>query len=129
MNYLKYTIIILLFTNLCLSQNFQTKTELERKIIGTWNLEGDLISKFVFNDNSKVKRFDGNKLTRTSHYAIVKTCGEEKLSGNEFFLKETDQNGTEACFYIESIDYDNDGIFSMMTKFQGKVVVLKKQID
>ena len=129
MNYLKYTIIILLFTNLCLSQNSQTKMELERKIIGTWYLEGESQSKIVFNDKFEVKRYNGNKLTGTSQYAIVKTCGEEKLSGNEFFLKETDQNATEACFYIESIDYDNDGIFSMMTKFQGKVVVLKKQID
>lgn len=127
MDYLKITITILLFTNLCLSQNNQTKMELERKIIGTWYLEGDSISKFVFDDNSKAKRFNGDKLARISHYAIVKTCGKEKLSENEFFLKEIYQNGAEACFYIESLDYDGNGIFSMMTKSQGKVVVLKKQ--
>ena len=101
--------------------------ELERKIIGTWHLEGDSISKFVFDDYSKVKRFHGNKLVRTGHYAIVKTCGREKLSESEFFLKETYQNGADPCFYIESIDYDNDGIFSMMKKSQGKIIVFKKQ--
>ena len=129
MNYLKFTIIIFLFTNLCLSQNYRTKMELERKIIGTWYLEGESLSKIVFNDKFEVKRFYDNKLTRISHYEIVKSCGEERLSENKFFLKETDQSGSESCLYIESIDYNNNGIFAMMTKSQGKVVVLKKQID
>lgn len=123
---LKFTLILLFFTNLCLSQAPQTKSELESKIKGTWYLENDSKSKIEFSDNFIVKRYYENELRQTNNYEIVNSCGGERSPENEYFLKETDQNGNSTCFYIESINYDNNGIFSMMTQSQGKVVVLKK---
>lgn len=127
MNYLKFTLIILFFSNLGLSQTFQTKSELENEIKGTWYLEDDSKSKIIFYDNSIVKRYYEGELRQTGNYEIVNFCGEERIPEKEFFLKETYQNGSSTCFYIEAINLDNNGVFSMMTKSQGKIVVLKKQ--
>ena len=127
MKYLKITVLFLLFiTNTGCAQDYQTKDELANQIIGSWHLENSAEDRITFLKDGTVKRFDENGLISSDKYEITKDCDGEKLSNTDFFLKIIDKNGISSCAYIEGINYDNNGFFSLMTKNQGKIVVYKK---
>ncbi len=125
MNYFKITILILLSTHIISAQEYQSKSELENEILGTWYYDNDLKSKITFSENGTVKRFFENELQSTATFEITSSCDGEELPDNQFFLKETDENGS-SCSYIEAINFNENGIFSLMTKSQGRVIVLKR---
>ena len=125
MKYYK-TILLLLFINTAYAQKNQSKNELKKQIIGTWHLEKSPEDKIVFFKDGTLKRFLGDDLRSTSRYKITKECEGEKLLQNDLFLKEISQNGTSSCTYIEGINYNGNGILSLMTKSQGKIIVYKK---
>ncbi|MCB7479827.1 hypothetical protein [Christiangramia sediminis] len=127
MNYYK-TILLLLFINTAYAQEYQSKNELKKQIIGTWHHEKSPEDKIVFFKDGSLKRFLGDNLRSTSRYKITKECDGEKLLQNNFFLKETSQNGTSSCAYIEGVNYNGNGILSLMTKSQGKIIVFKKDL-
>ena len=126
MNYIKITILLLIITNIGCAQNHQSKNELEKEIIGSWHLENSTRDKITFFKDGTVKRFVDDELKSIGKYEITKKCDEEVLSNKNFFLKEIDANGFSSCAYIEAINYDNNGILSLMTKNQGKVVIYEK---
>lgn len=125
MSYFNITLFLLLIAH-CNAQDYQSKSELEKEIIGAWHFESDTESIITFSEDGIVKRFFGDTLQSTSNYEITENCDGEELQNNNFFLKETDDKGSSFCLYIEGINYDNNGFFTLMTKSQGKVVVLKK---
>ncbi len=126
MKYLKITVLLLLITNTACAQDYQTKDELENQIIGSWHLENSAEDRITFFKDGTVKRFDENGLIFSDKYEITKDCDGEKLSNTDFFLKMIGENGIASCAYIEGINYDNNGIFSLMTKNQGKMIVYKR---
>ncbi len=126
MHYLKITILYLLLTNTACAQDYQSKNELENEIIGSWHLENSPEDKITFYKDGTVKRYIGEVLRTTSKYEITKECNEEKLFNNGSFLKEINENGISSCAYIEAINYDDNGFFSLMTQSQGKIIVYKK---
>ena len=125
MNYYK-TILLLLFINTAYAQESQSKNKLKKQIIGTWYLEKSPEDKIAFFNDGTLKRFLGDDLRSTSKYKITKECDGEKLLQNNLFLKETSQNGISSCTYIEGVNYNDNGILSLMTKSQGKIIVFKK---
>ena len=125
MDYLKILFLILLCTHLSSAQEYQSKSELENEILGTWYYDNDLKSKITFSENGTVKRFFEDELQSTATFEITSSCDGEELPEKQFFLKETDENGS-SCSYIEAINFNENGIFSLMTKSQGRLIVLKK---
>jgi hypothetical protein len=126
MKYLKTIFIFLISFNMCSAQEYQSKDELEKEIIGTWYREIDEDSKYVFSENGWIKHYYINKFQDSSTYAITANCGNENLANSQYFLKETYKNGSTECAYIEGINVDDNSFFSLMTK-NGKVVVFKKE--
>ncbi|MCH4824576.1 hypothetical protein ML462_15490 [Gramella lutea] len=126
MKFLKITVLLLFIVNIGCAQDSQTKEELENQIIGSWHLENSPEAIWTFSEDGTVKRFNGDELISSSKYEITKNCDGENLSNKNFFLREMGENGNISCAYIEAINYDNNGFFSLMTLNQGKIVVFKK---
>ena len=126
MKYIKITLLLLLITNSGYAQDYQSKMELEKQIIGSWHLENNAQERIIFFKDGTVERYNGNELRSAGKYEITDNCEGEKLSNENFFLEEISENGISSCYYIESINYNNNGIFSLMTKNQGKIVVYKR---
>ncbi|WP_373057664.1 hypothetical protein [Zunongwangia sp. H14] len=127
MKSLKVLFLFLLTTKQLSAQNQQSKAELEKEIIGSWHYENSSQDKIIYFEDGTVKRYHAEVLRSTGKYEIVKECDGEKLQHDNFFLKETDRDrGASVCVYIEAINFENNGIFSIMTRPQGKIVVLKK---
>jgi hypothetical protein len=125
MNYFKIFLLILLGTHTISAQEYQSKPELEKEIVGTWHYENEPKSKIVFYDNGTLKRYFEKELQSVSSYEITSNCDGEVLPENQFFLQETDKNDS-FCSYIEAINFNKNGIFSLMTKSQGRIIVLKR---
>lgn len=125
MNYLKITLLIFLCSHLISSQEYQTKSELEKEILGTWHYENEPKSKIVFFDDGTLKRYMEDELQSVSSYKITPNCDGEELPEKQYFLRETDENGS-SCSYIEAINFNDNGFFSLMTKSQGRIIILKK---
>ncbi|WP_424493374.1 hypothetical protein [Salinimicrobium sp. GXAS 041] len=123
MKYLKITVLLLLITNTACAQDYQTKDELAKQIIGSWHLENSAEDRLTFFKDGTLQRSDENGSISIEKYEITKDCDGEKLSNKDFFLKVIDENGIFSCAYIEGINYDENGIFSLMTKNQGKIIV------
>ena len=126
MKYLKIAVILLLITNSACAQEHQTKDELAKQIIGSWHLENSSEDRLTFFKDGTLERSIENGSISSDKYEITKDCDGEKLSDKDFFLKIIDENGISSCAYIEGINYDENGIFSLMTKNQGKIIVYRK---
>lgn len=127
MNPFKIALIFLLFSNSSYAQDYhQSKSELENEILGTWYYENDPKSKTVFYDDGTLEEYYEEKMKSTSNYEITNFCDGEKFKGRNFFIKKYTLNGT-SCSYIEAINYNENGIFSMITKSQGKIIVLQRK--
>ena len=126
MKYLKITFLLFFIANTGCAQDYQSKEELENQITGSWHLENSPKDIWTFFEDGTVKKFNGNELRSTGKYEITKNCGDWKLSNKNFFLKQISENGPTSCDYIEAINYNNNGFFSLMTGNQGKIVVFKK---
>tara|TARA_B100000378_G_scaffold227800_1_gene192140 strand:+ start:172 stop:564 length:393 start_codon:yes stop_codon:yes gene_type:complete len=120
-------LLLLLFSNALFAQDFQSKTTLEKEIIGRWYLEQSPEDKYVFSSDGSMKHFIGDSLIKTTKYRIVKTCNEEERPENEFFLKETDENAYVNCYYIDAVNYDHNGLMTLMTQSRGNILVFKKE--
>jgi hypothetical protein len=125
MKYLRITLFFLLAGNSIYAQNHQSYADLENEILGSWHLENDPRTRLNFLENGVLKRYVGDELQSTNRYEITKTCCGEELKDQQFFLKEINKNGNIFCAYIEAINLYK-GFFTLMTKSQGKVIVLKK---
>ena len=126
MDYLSLTFFFLLIANSSCAQDYQSKSDLEKEIVGTWHYEIEPKSKITFSDDGIVKRYFEDKLQYTSRYEITDNCEGEKLQDRHFFLKENDDKGSSYCLYIQAINYNNNGFFTLMTISQGKIIVLKR---
>ena len=47
--------------------------------------------------------------------------------GPKFFLKETDENAYVNCYYIDAVNYDHNGLMTLMTQSRGNILVFKKE--
>lgn len=118
-------LIILLCTGSGFAQDPQPEAELKKEIIGTWFKEDDPGSKAIFYDNGNVEYYYEGQIDHTATYQITDTCDGEKNRDGGFFLKETSKNGSY-CSYIEGVNYNGSGFFSLMTKPRGKIIVYKR---
>lgn len=125
MNFFKITLLLLLITHSGGAQDYQSKSELESEIKGTWHYENEPKSKLIFS-NDTVRRYFGKELRSSGRYEITDCCEGEKLLFPNFFLKETNEDGSSFCSYIEGINFSNNGFFTLMTRMRGKIIVLKK---
>ena len=116
MKYLEITFLLLLISNICYAQDYQSKTELENQITGSWHLENSIQDRITFFKDGTVMRFVGDELRYIGKYEITKKCNGEKLSSEGFFLREISENGISDCAYIEAINYENNRYLSLMTK-------------
>jgi len=100
----------------------------KQEIIGTWLLENDPNTKFIYESNSTVKTYYSDVLYSTHQYEISHNCNGEKLD-DQLFLKTLD-NPDQAieCTYLENINYNNNGRMTLVTQKQGKVIVLIREL-
>ncbi len=121
-----FLFVFLLYTSSICGQDHQTKSELEKEILGTWILEKDPRTKITFEENGIMRTFGNNKLRSTVNYEISETCNGEGLEEG-FFLKVEEQDSGSSCSFIESINYNNNDNFTLITEQQGKIVVFTKE--
>lgn len=77
----------------------------EDDIIGTWVLEADINSKWVFTDNGGCSWYYNNDLVDTFTYSISETspqCGHQVKTGGveDYYLKLIDSDSEEYCYEI-----------------------------
>jgi hypothetical protein len=107
--------------------NNQTQTP-EQRIIGVWVRENSPSDKIEFLTNGQMKCYEDNILIYTDYYAITNTCNGIDSGNNQLFLQVIDSNdGSFTCDIINSVDDGGNGILSLTTAGQGKLVVYLKQ--
>lgn len=129
-NILTFLTLALFSSCVLFSQTNDNSTieDYRKEIIGTWINENNSNTKIEFTNDGKIKRYFKNALKFINKYYISRTCDGEMISLNKgYFLKTITNKGNEFCAYIEGLNYENNGLFSIMTKNQGKIVVYKKQ--
>ncbi len=122
--------LIVLPTSVLFSQTNDSSTieDYKIEIVGTWVHENDSLTKIVFSNDNKIRHYEGAQLRLIEHYEITRTCDGETIAANKgYFLKTYSDKHGEFCAYIEGLNYENNGFFSLMTKNQGKIVVYIKQ--
>ncbi|HEX8269350.1 MAG TPA: hypothetical protein VF581_05620 [Flavobacterium sp.] len=92
-------------------------------ILGAWVLENDPTTRFVFGSNNMLRIYRNNVLQSTEPYFISTTCNGKLALPEEAFLKITDEYGITTCDVILGADVNGNGILSIMSESQGKIVV------
>ncbi|MFD2891272.1 hypothetical protein ACFS5J_04505 [Flavobacterium chuncheonense] len=99
-----------------------------KRILGVWVRENSISDKIEFLTNGQIKRYEDNILIYTDYYAITNTCNGIDSGNNQLFLQVIDSNdGSFTCDIINSVDDGGNGILSLTTAGQGKLVVYLKQ--
>ena len=96
------------------------------EILGEWVLENDVTTKLEFFDTGKVNFYEEGQLVRNENYLITVSCDGETISDGGLFLKLFKSESDVFCSYIEGINFNNNGLMSLMTKNQGKIIVYKR---
>lgn len=127
MHYLLTLLLFIFFTLTANAQDYQSKAELEKEILGTWSREDSPGALLKFYRNGKLERYYKGELSSTSLYEITKTCDGETSKKGDYFLKELRGDDFVACAYIEHINANGKGLFTIMSAQRGQIIIYCKE--
>jgi|GEM_PF-959512 len=109
----KLLLILLLLVQIptVFGQN-QSEDPTSKKIIGTWYVNSNRNTKWVFSQDGKVYNYDKDIFKVMYRYTISNSCGNNSSSTIEF-LTLMNRDGNEFCFRINGVNENKNGILSL----------------
>lgn len=83
-----------------------------KKIIGTWFMDKNRNTRWVFSQDGKVYNYDKDTFKVIYRYTISNSC-QNNSSDNIEFITLMDKDGNEYCFRINAINENKNGVLSL----------------
>lgn len=83
-----------------------------KKIIGTWFMDKNRNTRWVFSQDGKVYNYDKDTFKVMYRYTISNSC-QNNSSDKVEFITLMDKDGNEYCFRINAINENKNGVLSL----------------
>ncbi|MDA6068239.1 hypothetical protein NJT12_01280 [Flavobacterium sp. AC] len=90
----------------------QNQDPSSKKIIGTWYVDANRNTKWIFSQDGKVYNYDKDIFKVMYRYTVSHNCGNSSDDTIEFITL-MGKDGNEFCFRINSINENKNGILSL----------------
>lgn len=90
----------------------QSEDPTSKKIIGTWFMDKNRNTRWVFSQDGKVYNYDKDTFKVMYRYTISNSC-QNNSSDNIEFITLMDKDGNEYCFRINAINKNKNGVLSL----------------
>lgn len=90
----------------------QSEDPTSKKIIGTWFMDKNRNTRWVFSQDGKVYNYDKDTFKVMYRYTISNSC-QNNSSNNIEFITLMDKDGNEYCFRINAINENKNGVLSL----------------
>lgn len=90
----------------------QSEDPTSKKIIGTWFMDKNRNTRWVFSQDGKVYNYDKDTFKVMYRYTISNSC-QNNSSDNIEFITLMDKDGNEYCFRINAINENKNGVLSL----------------
>ncbi|UTN03303.1 hypothetical protein L0669_18450 [Flavobacterium bizetiae] len=90
----------------------QSEDPTSKKIIGTWYMDKNRNTRWVFSQDGKVYNYDKDTFKVMYRYTISNSC-QNNSSDNLEFITLMDKDGNEYCFRINAINENKNGVLSL----------------
>lgn len=90
----------------------QSEDPTSKKIIGTWFMDRNRNTRWVFSQDGKVYNYDKDTFKVMYRYTISNSC-QNNSSDNVEFITLMDKDGNEYCFRINAINENKNGVLSL----------------
>lgn len=90
----------------------QSEDPTSKKIIGTWFMDKNRNTRWVFSQDGKVYNYDKDTFKVMYRYTISNSC-QNNSSDNVEFITLMDKDGNEYCFRINAINENKNGVLSL----------------
>jgi len=117
-----FLILLLLLQIPTISGKNESEDPSSKKIIGTWYMDQNRDTKWVFSQDGKVYNYDKNAFKVMYHYTISHSCQNYSSETIEFITL-MDKDGNEFCFRINGLNVNKNGILSL-TKMDNMELLL-----
>lgn len=105
-------ILLLLLQMPTVFGNNQSEDPTSKKIIGTWFMDKNRNTRWVFSQDGKVYNYDKDTFKVMYRYNISHSC-QNNSSDNIEFITLMDKDGNEYCFRINAINENKNGVLSL----------------
>jgi len=107
-----FIILLLLWQVPAIFGSSQTQEPSSKRIIGTWYVDGNRNTKWVFSQDGKLYNYDKDVFKVMYRYTISHSCQNNSDDTTEY-LTLMDRDGDEFCFRINAINENKNGILSL----------------
>lgn len=90
----------------------QSEDPTSKKIIGTWFMDKNRNTRWLFSQGGKVYNYDKDTFKVMYRYTISNSC-QNNSSDNIEFITLMDKDGNEYCFRINAINENKNGVLSL----------------
>ncbi|MFH7000798.1 hypothetical protein [Flavobacterium bizetiae] len=90
----------------------QSEDPTSKKIIGTWYMDKNRNTRWVFSQDGKVYNYDKDTFKVMYRYTISNSC-QNNSSDTVEFITLMDKDGNEYCFRINAINENKNGVLSL----------------
>ncbi len=126
MKYLTFVPFFFMGVVLCSAQTVISASTIKQELLGSWMLEEDNDSKFVFNNDNQVMLDYNGEIMWTQYYRIEmngNSCGGEP--DIVIIMSETSDFSEKSCYIIMGLNEDNSGFLSLISE-NGKFLFFEK---
>jgi hypothetical protein len=107
-----FLILVLLLQIPTISGQNQSEDPSSKKIIGTWYMDQNRDTKWVFSRDGKVYNYNKNIFKIMYRYTISHSC-QNYSSDTIEYVTLMDKDGNEFCFKINGVNVNENGILSL----------------
>lgn len=104
-----FLLLMILLQIPAISGQNQSEDPSSKKIIGTWFMDKNRNTKWIFSQDGKVYNYENNTFKVMYRYTISHNCGNNSSDTIEFITL-MDKDGNEFCFRINGINENKNGI-------------------
>nr|WP_199003486.1 hypothetical protein [Flavobacterium sp. ASV13] len=90
----------------------QTQEPSSKRIVGTWYVDANRNTKWVFTQDGKLYNYDKDVFKVMYRYTISHSCQNNSDDTTEY-LTLMDRDGDEFCFKINGINENKNGVLSL----------------
>ncbi|SHL97467.1 hypothetical protein [Flavobacterium chilense] len=107
-----FIILLLLWQIPAIFGSSQTQEPSSKRIVGTWYVDANRNTKWVFTQDGKLYNYDKDVFKVMYRYTISHSCQNNSDDTTEY-LTLMDRDGDEFCFKINAINENKNGVLSL----------------
>lgn len=108
-----FIILLLLWQIPAIFGSSQTQEPSSKRIVGTWYVDANRNTKWVFTQDGKLYNYDKDVFKVMYRYTISHSCQNNSDDTTEY-LTLMDRDGDEFCFKINAINENKNGVLSLI---------------